>query len=740
MLLTVSYRGRYWHVSERLSGEVQEERAMLRTRFCWPQLAALLLAAGVLIQLSIAEETPSSGKSANQAVPATNPFGDSPAAQVSAVSTPSAGTVTAADGPAAALDEPAPAAAVSSGNVEMKIEPEGPATATVEAAPDSTGGSPAELPVEDAPLEPAATAEAATESLAPIPDAQQDGGVKIEAAGFNGITPGVSKLADVEKAWGKPARQGTLGGRVVHLHSVPPFNQIEVSYAGDKVASIVIRLEKTFAATDVAQQLQLSQIRPVFVSNALGEILGQSYPERGVLFSFAPSKDPTKVRNEVAQIILEPISAEPFVLRAETNLLRRVDLSISDLEVALKLDPSNGRAHWLHARALAAKGEHGSALAAATSAVELEPGDALFRVTRAQCLGQTGAIAEAINEAQKAVQASNSRPHVKARAQCLLGDLYSSGLQPDYRQAFAYHSDAIKSADALTADQHPAIRVAAKEVMLDAYLGAAHDIAWGRWNHRETAVPRWLERASQQAHDLSTNERSGGEHQFRVASRALASHVGLQGKVDPGEWTDRAATLGQELIDAAEDTARKRQLQWELGAALYDAVQVYQMRGEHAKALEYGEKAVASLEAGIDASRADSDAAYLLGRLYFRLGAIHAIGKGDHSTAVTWFDKAVPVLKQAAGEAKAADSARLGETFVSMGVSYWESNQRDLAVSLTKQGVELMQQAVKDGFLQSASLQVPYGNLATMNRQLGNTDEASKYLQQAAQLKETSLK
>jgi len=164
------------------------------------------------------------------------------------------------------------------------------------------------------------------------------------------------------------------------------------------------------------------------------------------------------------------------------------------------------------------------------------------------------------------------------------------------------------------------------------------------------------------------------------------------------------------------------------------------MRGEHAKALEYGEKAVASLEAGIDASRADSDAAYLLGRLYFRLGAIHAIGKGDHSTAVTWFDKAVPVLKQAAGEAKAADSARLGETFVSMGVSYWESNQRDLAVSLTKQGVELMQQAVKDGVLQSASLQVPYGNLATMNRQLGNTDEASKYLQQAAQLKETSLK
>jgi hypothetical protein len=96
MPLTVSYRGRYRHVSERLSGEVQEERAMLRTRFCWPQLAALLLAAGVLTQLSTAAETPSSGKSANQAAPAINPFGDQGGA-VSAVSAPPGRHLAAAD-------------------------------------------------------------------------------------------------------------------------------------------------------------------------------------------------------------------------------------------------------------------------------------------------------------------------------------------------------------------------------------------------------------------------------------------------------------------------------------------------------------------------------------------------------------------------------------------------------------------------------------------------------------------
>ena len=84
----------------------------------------------------------------------------------------------------------------------------------------------------------------------------------------------------------------------------------------------------------MAQQLELTNVRPVLVSNELGEILGQVYPERGVLFAFEPSKEPGKASMNVAQIILEPITAEPFVLRAETNLDRprrgsdiRVDLA-----------------------------------------------------------------------------------------------------------------------------------------------------------------------------------------------------------------------------------------------------------------------------------------------------------------------------------------------------------------------------------------------------------------------------
>lgn len=173
--------------------------------------------------------------------------------------------------------------------------------------------------------------------------------------------------------------------------------------------------------------------------------------------------------------------------------------------------------------------------------------------------------------------------------------------------------------------------------------------------------------------------------------------------------------------------------------ALYDAVQVYQMRAQRDQAMKYGRQAAELLEAG----RAGQDSAmdaYLIGRLYFRLGSIQAIGEQNHREAVGWFDKAIPVLQQAAGQLPALERGRLGETFVSMGVSYWETNQKDAAIKLTEQGVELMEKAAADGGLQVSALEVPYTNLASMHRQLGQEALAAKYLEKAAAQKSGTLR
>ena len=192
---------------------------------------------------------------------------------------------------------------------------------------------------------------------------------------------------------------------------------------------------------------------------------------------------------------------------------------------------------------------------------------------------------------------------MKARATCLVGDLLASGPKPDFKKALAFHTQAIQIADPLSSDPHPAIRVAAKEVLVDAYLGAAHDIAWGQWKDKPKAVAPWLDRAVAAATDLVANEggrrgaafprlrpRAGG---LCRPARRNRPRAGRQG---------RASRSGEKLVAAARDPGRKAQLQWELGMALYDAVQICQMRAEHDSALKYGETAAKCLAQAIEAN------------------------------------------------------------------------------------------------------------------------------------------
>ena len=601
-------------------------------------------------------------------------------------------------------------------------------SSTLEVVPeDRAGDEQPEKPTESADAEP----------LKPIPDSLESDPVPIEAASFNGVTPATSTVEDVRKAWGTPKEMIKRDGLIVHLYTVDPFEQVEVSFLKEKATSIVIRLQQSFPAAKVAEQLKLADVRPVMISNDMGKILGQSFPERGVLFAFEPAEEPGKATMQVSQIILEPISAEPFVLRAETNLNTKYTLSLRDLDEALKIDSTNARAHWLRSRLLTVLGKPAEALEAGAKAVQLDPSRPRYRITRAQILSQMGKYAEAVEAAAAAAASSQNRPHVKARAICMLGDLASSGPERDYKRAIKHHLEAIKLAEPLAGDPHPAIRLCAKEVLVDAHLGAANDIAWGHWKQKEAAVDKWLEEAATFAEDLVENDGAAAEHQFRVATGALAAYVGAQGKLDPTEWTKQTTRLGPQLIDAATDPAQKRQLAWEVGMALYDALQVYQMRGDNQAALEYGQTAIEYLEQG-GRQKEDTPAVnYLLGRLYFRLGAIHAVAEGDHKAAITWFDKAVPLLEKPVPKEALPDLGRHGETFVSMGVSYWEAGQRQRAVKLTEQGITLIEKAVADGTLDESSLTIPYNNMATMHRQLGQDTKAEKFAEMAAKHKDS---
>ncbi len=568
--------------------------------------------------------------------------------------------------------------------------------------------------------------------LEPIQMVNPNDPVEVEPASFKGVTPGATTAAQLREAWGNPIRSTSQDGMVRHLYAIEPFEHIEVTFSGDKVASVVIRLNHAYPSTGVAKQLDLVNVRPVLVADELGNVLGQAYPERGVLFSFTAEANLEGKDRNVNQIVLEPLSADTFVLRAETYLDSRCERSLADLNQALKMNPSHARAYWLRSRVLSVLGKADESLVSSSKAVQLESANPRYRLTYARALERAGRIDEAVSEVRGAVATSDKRIHVKARALCMLGDLLVAGSKPDYRQAMSYHMEAIQLAKPFVEDRHPAIRTAAKEVLVDAHLAAAHNIAWGYWKDKDAAVTEWLRRAALNAEDLIANESGSPEYRFRVTIRALSTYVGMQGKIDPENWIDAALASGRELIDGAEDPTFKEQVQWDLGMAMYDALQIYQMRGEHDNALKYGELAIQEMELGGRQKRQTPAYAYLMGRLYFRLGAIHAVRDRDHGAAITWFDKAVPLLSQPIPPELAADLGRHGETFVSMGVSYWEVNQQQKAVEMTERGVELMEQAVRANHIKPDALAIPYGNLATMHRELGQDEKAQKFAEMAS--------
>ena len=437
----------------------------------------------------------------------------------------------------------------------------------------------------------------------------------------------------------------------------------------------------------------------------------------------------------VTEVVLETLGADPFVLRAETNLGGDPLVNLEDLKHATQIDPKHARAFWLKARILASLDQMDKALIANKRAVELDGENGSFRLTFAQILQQSGQYEKAAEQAKEAVRLSEKRPLVQASSLSLLGDLAEGGSTPDFAKALKLHTRAIKMAVPLTTSANESIRQATFRLLVEAHLGAAGDIAWGDWSQKEKAVAEWIFRARGYAERIEQGEHGSDEALFQVASRALSIYVGLGGKVDPTEMAEETWKIGTRLIDQAEGNKEKTRLRLETGLALFNAVQIYQVRRDHKSALDYGQKTARMIEASRNPNRADPEQEALLGRLYFRLGAVHALTDNNHREAIAWYDKSLKCFEDAAPVTDPEAMSRRGDSFVSMGVSYWEMDQKEQAIELTKRGLAMIQQAVDAGGVDSKAILVPCDNLAVMEAATGHKTEADRYKMLASEVK-----
>jgi hypothetical protein len=190
--------------------------------------------------------------------------------------------------------------------------------------------------------------------------------------------------------------------------------------------------------------------------------------------------------------------------------------------------------------------------------------------------------------------------------------------------------------------------------------------------------------------------------------------------------------LRDRMGETVVDPWRRRQIDWDVGQGLADALAAAQKRGDTADLLDNATLTAAYLERGAEQRELTAVERKQVGELMFRIGIMHSLQRGDHATAVTWFDRTVPLWEPNDDFDRAGELGRLGESYVSMAISYWQVDRREDALALSRRGVDLMVAAVDKSQLEERSLAVAYGNLSTMYAEEGDDAQSQTYAEMAS--------
>lgn len=544
----------------------------------------------------------------------------------------------------------------------------------------------------------------------------------IDPASFRGVFPGKTTRDEVEASWGKGEPFARDDGTTGLFWNVEPFERVEVILDGEAVGSILIKLAEPTSVRELATQLEIADIRTVSVLDEQGISIGEVYPERGVIFSLKPGTQSAQA------LILEPLDPESFVLRAERELEVNTAFATADLQYAIEIDPRHLRGLRLLLALRCEQGKWAEALALARRAEAIDPDDIWTRLKHASVLTALEQTAAAREKVEAVRQQPNTSPLVVAQAERMLGRIQLGSAEPDYQKAVEHFSNAIKTSSPLLNARTESAQKAARDVLLDAHLGTALAIAKGTWQQKARVIPKWIVR-SETVIDEATIDEDVERHalELQLCRGALAVAAGSAESFDPLPWVKRLLKVRAELDSTTTDPWRRRQIDWEIGEGLSDALVATQKRGDAADMLENATLTAAYLERGAELRQLTATERKNLGDLLFRIGILYSLQKGDHATAVTWFDKALPLWESNPAFARDGELGQLGESLVSMAITYWQVDRRDDAVAINRKGIDLMVEAVRQQMLNEQSLAVAYGNLATMYAEQGDEEKARSY-------------
>ena len=618
---------------------------------------------------------------------------------------------------------PAPASGSTSGfrrwineRVAVLPKPTEPSASTTPAEP--TAGQPVAEP------QPSVTA-----PIAVTPDEMPT--LSIDPASFRGALPGKTTRQEIETAWGVGEAFTSEDGAAGLAWTIEPFERVEVRLEGEVASSISIKLAEPVPLGDLARQLEIADLRTVAVKDDQDIRIGEVYPERGVIISVEPGT------SNATAILIEPLDADSFVLRAEGEIDKCSAYAVADLQYAIQIDPQHVRAQRLLLAMTSDQGKWRQALRLAESAGRLDPDDVWTKLKHAGVLVALNRPEEARVVLDRATALASSSPLVLAQTARLSGRIHLAQKSPDYQKAVDQFGEAIRRASPLLTKQSPALQAAAREVLLDAHLGTALAIAKGTWQQKSRVIPKWVSRADAVVKEFTGDEQERQVLELQLCRGALAVSAGSNEAIEPLPWVKRLLELRDTMGDGIGDPWRRRQMDWDVGQALADALTAAQKRGDATDMLDNATLTAAYLERGSEHRELTAAERKGLGELMFRIGIMHSLQRGDHPTAVTWFDRAIPLWDDNDRFDREGELGRLGESYVSMAISYWQVGRREDAVTLSRRGVDLMVAAVDKSQLEERALAVAYGNLATMYAEEGDDQQSKNYAEMASRAEAT---
>ncbi len=543
----------------------------------------------------------------------------------------------------------------------------------------------------------------------------------LRPAAFQGITPGKSRSRDVKDKLGTPKKTDASDGIAQWIYpNIGPFQSVEVWIEQDMVTAVIAKLAKPASPDQLAKELKLTRFQPVEVSDG-DEVLGRVYPERGVLFSYEPGKsEPYRV----LQIALEPLTGEPFWLRAERADGGRYQQILSDLENARRFGWDKPELVW---REIDVRMKMGDYDRAEELLGQLKADTVEQRLLVAELLVRTGKLSAAEQALQKLERDSNDPLH-KARIEHLWGRRFSMGLDRDLPAAVEHQTKAVRLAKELLKQRDRSRRRAARRLLIDVHLSLAQHVAAGPFKDKTSVAVEWWREARKLVDDQPVFQRDLSL-QHNVLCHILSADAMLEKPVLATPYVTRLKALAAQLLQQNDDPLFQATVRRRTAEGLFQAARIYRKLGRFEPALETAREARKMFAAASDRTESDE---YTRGCLEFVLGSIYAVYQKDHAKACGYYDQALLLFDKPLPAGLGHETGTHGERFVSMGVSFWENGRKEKAVELTKRGALLMEQAVEHGLMPEAALAVPYGNLAAMQKALGNDAVSEDYSKKAA--------